>query len=122
MQFALTTRFNTLSRMGEGRVWDLGARRYFLSAVPQNFDAWRQKPAPGAKVPHPRPLPSGRGCQSLRECVAVPSEKIDSLSFTGEGVHGRFMMQIKPPSHPPPPIFGAGRRIPRTSRLAIARA
>src|SRR6266567_5892705 len=63
VQFALTTMFYTLSRMGEG----VGPWRaaHFFCAARQNFDAWRQTPAPDAKVPHPRPLPSGRGCKAL---------------------------------------------------------
>src|SRR5271169_340453 len=53
VQSALIISIRHLSRTGEGRVRDLGARRYFFSAAHQNFDAWRQKAAPGAKVPHP---------------------------------------------------------------------
>jgi hypothetical protein len=54
----------TLSRTGEGWVWDLGARRYFSSAARQNFDAWRHKPASGAEDPHP----------ALRADLSLPGE------------------------------------------------
>src|SRR5260370_34758653 len=76
--------------MGEGRVWDLGAQGIFFALRAKLFNAWRQKPAPGAKVPHPRPLPSG----PIRERASISSrvrlqgfdEKIDSPKPNGRGL------------------------------------
>ena len=47
----------------DGRGKGVGPWRaaHFFCAAPQNFDAWRQKPAPGAKVPHPALSRPGEG-------------------------------------------------------------
>src|SRR4029077_11151370 len=63
------------------------ARNAFFCSAPQNFAAWHQKPAPGAKVSHAPP-------STIRKRVSISQgvrlhcrlEKIDWLKFTGEGV------------------------------------
>src|SRR5260370_33242219 len=75
-QYVLTTRSNTLSRRGEGRVWDLGAQRI--------FSARRRKISlPGAKNRRqalrshtPALSHSGEGVNLFASAFPLPSEKI----------------------------------------------
>src|SRR6266567_3598766 len=71
--------------MGEGRVWDLGAQRTFSALRLKILMPGAKKPAPGAKVPHPRPLPSGRGCKFVRECVLHCQARKSTVSDQAEG-------------------------------------
>jgi hypothetical protein len=77
MQSALTTRFYTLFRRGEGRVWDLDAQRIFpalrlkilMSGAKNRRQTLRSR----------TPATPGEGVNLLLSAFALPSEKIDSL-------------------------------------------
>jgi len=62
----------------------LGARRYFSSAAPQNFDAWRPKTAPSAKDPHP----------SLRSGLSPPGEANPGTSMRKSTVSTRERLSV----------------------------
>ena len=69
----------TLSRMGEGRVWDLGARRYFSSAALKILMPGAKNRRQALRSHTPALSHPGEGVNLLISAFGLLSEKIDSL-------------------------------------------